>query len=117
MAGASTNPVTGNNIVYIGHVYSNQTPAMWEQRYGPVIAKYPLFISEWGFEQGGTEGGDITYGQKFEAWMSANNLGWTVWSFDTLWGPRMFNSDWSLKSGTGGMGVFVRDLLIKEHLK
>ena len=117
MAGAATNPVTGNNIVYIGHVYSNQTPTMWDQRYGPVIAKYPLFISEWGFEQGGTEGGDITYGQKFEAWMSANNLGWTVWSFDTLWGPRMFNSDWSLKSGTGGMGVFVRDLLIKEHLK
>jgi hypothetical protein len=29
----------------------------------------------------------------------------------------MFNSDWSLKGGTGGMGVFVRDLLVEEHNK
>jgi endoglucanase len=117
ITGAATDPVIGNNIVYIGHIYSNQTASIWDQKYGPVLAKYPLFISEWGFESGGTEGGDITYGLKFEAWMRANNLGWTVWAFDTLWGPRMFNSDWSLKSGSGGMGVFVRDLLIEQHLK
>jgi len=117
ISGAASNPVTGTNIVYIGHVYSNQTSSMWDQSYGSVIAKYPLFISEWGFETGGTEGGDLTYGQNFENWMRANNLGWTVWSFDILWGPRMFNSDWSLKTGPGGMGTFVRDLLVTEHLK
>jgi endoglucanase len=115
MAGAATNPVTGSNLVYIGHVYSNQTPTMWDSRYGALADKYPLFISEWGFETGGTEGGDINYGQQFESWMRLHKLGWTAWTFDTVWGPRMFNTDWTLKDGTGGEGTFVRDLLIQEH--
>lgn len=117
MSGAATNPVIGNNIVYVGHVYSNQSSSIWDKQYGPVLNKFPLFITEWGFELGGTEGGDINYGMAFESWMRANNLSWTVWSFDIKWGPRMFNSDWSLKTAPGGMGVFVRDLLIEEHLK
>lgn len=117
MAGAATDPITGNNIVYIGHVYNNQGSTTWNQQYVPVLTKFPLFITEWGFESGGTEGGTLTYGQAFEAWMTAHNLGWTVWSFDTVWGPRMFNSDWSLKPSPNGMGTFVRDLLIQQHLK
>lgn len=111
IAGAATDPVLGKNIVYVAHVYANQTVSMWESRYGAVADKYPLFITEWGYEAGGTEGGDITYGQNFEAWMKNRGVSWTVWSFDILWGPRMFNSDWTLKSGPGGMGEFVRDLL------
>ena len=117
MSGAATNPVTGNNLVYIGHVYSNQTASVWDQQYLPVLNKSPLFISEWGFEQGGTEGGTLTYGQQFESWMRLHELSWTVWSFDTVWGPRMFNSDWSLKAAPGGMGTFIRDLLLEQHLK
>lgn len=116
MAGAATNPVSGTNLVYIGHIYSNQTPAMWDSRFGALADKYPLFISEWGFETGGTEGGDINYGKQFEVWMRTRGLGWTVWNFDTLWGPRMFNSDWTLRGGTGGEGTFVRDLLQEEHI-
>lgn len=116
MSGAATNPVSGTNLVYIGHVYSNQTPAMWESRYGALAQKYPLFISEWGFETGGTEGGDLNYGKAWEAWMRARNLGWTAWCFDVQWGPRMFNSDWSLRGGSGGEGAFIRDLLQTEHL-
>lgn len=116
MAGAATNPVSGTNLVYIGHVYSNQTPAMWEARYANLASKYPLFISEWGFESGGTEGGDINYGKAFESWMRTRNLGWTAWCFDTRWGPRMFNSDWTLKDGNGGQGAFIRDLLQEEYI-
>lgn len=117
MAPASTNPIIGTNIVYIAHVYSNQTPSMWDSRYAALAGKFPLFISEWGFETGGTEGGDLNYGEQFESWMRFHNVGWTAWSFDTLWGPRMFNSDWTLKGGTGGEGVYIRDLLIEQRLK
>ncbi len=116
MFGATINPVAGSNLVYVGHVYSNQTPAMWEARYGALADKFPLFISEWGFETGGNEGGDLNYGVQWEAWMRARNLGWTAWNFDTLWGPRMFFSDWTLRGGTGGQGTFIRDLLHEEHL-
>ena len=115
MAGAATDPVAGSNLVYVGHVYANQTETMWNNRYLPVIQKYPMFFTEWGFETGGTEGGDLSFGTAFESWMRKYNTSWTVWSFDTLWGPRMFNSDWTLKGGTGGEGVFVRDLLLEEH--
>jgi endoglucanase len=111
ISGAVTEPVSGGNVVYVGHVYANQTSAMWDTRYGAVADKYPLFITEWGFESGGTEGGDITYGQNFSAWMAKRGLSWTVWSFDNLWGPRMFNQDWTLKPAPAGMGEFVRDLL------
>lgn len=114
MAGAATNPVTGKNIVYVAHVYSNQSLATWEKQYTPVINKYPLFVTEWGFEQGGTEGGTLIYGQQFESWMRSKNLSWTVWSFDILWGPRMFNSDWTLKNGPAGMGTFIRELLLEQ---
>ncbi len=111
ISGAANDPVIGNNIVYVGHIYSNQASSIWESRYGVVADKFPLFITEWGFELGGTEGGDITYGQALESWMRNRGLSWTVWSFDILWGPRMFNSDWTLKPGPGGMGDFVRNLL------
>lgn len=114
--GAVNNPVSGKNIAYVAHVYSNQTPTMWDQRYLPVIQKYPVFISEWGFEEGGTEGGDINYGQQFEAWMKKHDLSWTVWTFDNKWGPRMFQNDWTLFDETMGMGTFVRDLLKENQI-
>ena len=113
ISGAATDPVVGSNIVYVGHVYSNQSPSIWDTRYATVANKYPLFITEWGFETGGTEGGDITYGKAWTDWMAAHNLSWTAWCFDNLWGPRMFNSDWTLKTSPGGMGELVRDLLAK----
>lgn len=115
IAGAATNPVIGNNVVYVAHVYSNQTVSVWERQYVPVLKKSPLFITEWGFEQNGTENGTLTYGEQFESWMRLHDLSWTAWSFDTVWGPRMFNSDWSLKNSPEGMGTFVRDLLLEDH--
>lgn len=112
ISGAATDPVTGGNIVYVAHIYSNQTSvSLWESRYGAVADKFPLFISEWGFESGGTEGGDLIWGQSFHNWMQGRGLSWTAWCFDTIWGPRMFNPDWTLKTSPGGMGEFVRDSL------
>jgi endoglucanase len=113
--GAATNPVVGNNIVYVAHIYSNQTPKMWNDRYLPVIQKFPVFITEWGFEDGGEEGGTIDFGIRFEQWMRQHNLSWTAWIFDNRWGPRMFNADWTLIDESRGMGTFVRDLLLEHH--
>lgn len=109
--GAATNPVVGNEIVYVAHIYSNQTPKMWDDRYLAVINKHPVFITEWGFEPGGTEGGDINFGKNFEAWMAKHSLSWTVWTFDNRWGPRMFMTDWTLFEESLGMGTFVQGLL------
>jgi endoglucanase len=114
ISGALTNPVVGNNVAYVAHVYSNQSATLWASRYGEMVKKYPLFVTEWGFEEGGTEGGNLTWGSQFESWLRTNGVSWTVWSYDTLWGPRMVNPDWTLKETPTGMGTFVRDLLVEE---
>lgn len=116
MSGAATNPVVGNNIVYTAHVYSNQKSSNWEANYGATMAKYPMFVTEWGFENGGTEGGTASaYGEPFLAWMETNRLSWTAWCFDYLWGPKMFDSNWNLTVPDGGMGTFVRDALLSNQ--
>ncbi len=110
--GAATNPVQGTNLAYVAHVYSNQTSKMWDERYLPVLQKFPVFITEWGFEEGGTEGGDITFGRSFESWMNQHKLSWTAWTFDNKWGPRMFYTDWNIIDEDVGMGTFVQGLLL-----
>lgn len=115
MAGAATDPVKGSNIVYTAHVYSNQGPEKWEARFGELTKKYPVFVTEWGFEEGGTEGGTASdYGTPFLKWIEDRGLSWTAWCFDSVWGPRMFDSDWKLKKGNGGMGEFVKNALLKN---
>lgn len=113
--GAVEDPIDGNEIVYVAHIYNNQTPEMWNQRYLPVLKKHPLFITEWGFEPNGTEGGDIEFGVTLEQWMREHSLSWTVWTFDNTWGPRMFMNNWTLFDETEGMGTFIQRLLIKHQ--
>lgn len=111
ISGAVSNPIEGSNIVYVAHIYSNQPYSDLAKRYGEVIKKYPLFVTEWGFEYGGTEGGDIVWGQDIANWLSYNNVSWTVWCYDTQWGPRMVDDKWNLRPSPGGMGMFVSELL------
>ena len=112
MSGAATNPVQGNNIIYTAHVYSNQSASDWERNFGPTMRKFPMFVTEWGFETGSNQGGTQSgFGVPFVKWMDDNQLSWTAWCFDSLWGPRMFDSNWNLLTGNGGMGDYVRDLL------
>ena len=117
MAGAIDNPIVGKNIVYTAHIYSNQWPSQITKNFGRSIEELPFFVTEWGFESGGTEGGNKSgYGAPFAQWMADHQFSWTVWCFDTRWGPRMFDSNWQLLSGDGGMGTFVQDLLLQNHL-
>jgi len=74
--------------------------------------KFPLFVTEWGFEGGSAEHGTASgFGTPFLEWMNADGLSWTAWCFDSVWGPRMFDSNWNLLTGNNGMGQFVKDAL------
>jgi hypothetical protein len=112
MSGAATNPVSGDNLVYTAHVYSNQSKSAWEKNFRPTMNKFPLFVTEWGFEGGSAEHGTASgFGTPFLEWMNADGLSWTAWCFDSVWGPRMFDSNWNLLTGNNGMGQFVKDAL------
>ncbi|HAZ12834.1 MAG TPA: hypothetical protein DCY86_08610 [Bdellovibrionales bacterium] len=115
MAGALANPIVGKNIVYTAHIYSNQWPNAISKNFGQAIEQLPFFVTEWGFETGGTEGGSRSvYGIPFAQWMADHQFSWTVWCFDTQWGPRMFDSTWQLLTGDGGEGTLVQDLLLEN---
>jgi len=114
MSGAADNPVKGENIIYTAHVYPEHPSASWETNYGAIASKYPVFVTEWGYEKGAvspTSGTTSEFGVPFSNWMREKELHWTAFSFDNHWFPRMFNNDWSLKTGEDGMGVFIQKLL------
>lgn len=111
LRGALASPILGKNVAYSVHIYSNQGFETWDFKYGELAKTYPIFVTEWGFEPGGTEGGDLSYGKKLVDWMEKRELSWTVWGFDNIWGPRVFNEDWSIKKDSQGMGEFVRTRL------
>jgi endoglucanase len=111
--GALLRPIEGKNIVYTAHIYANQVEGgRWSynrDRYEAVLEKYPLFITEWGFERYGIEGGtQRDYGETIMKWMEEHKISWTAWCFDNRWGPRIFDSNWKLMTGNNGMGDFVK---------
>jgi len=115
MSGAVTDPVIGENLVYVAHIYSNQGPTSWSKNYGVLPDYSPMFVTEWGYETGGTEGGNFAWGDSLVTWMDQKKMSWTAWCFDPLWGPRMVDNNWNLLIGDGHMGGHVRDLLIENN--
>jgi len=117
IAPTATNPVIADNIVYISHIY----PDHWGGGTGPYVnqirtaaAVHPVMITEWGFMLGGavpTSGTLSGYGQPFHEFREELGIGHTAWCADYSWGPPMFNSDWTLRSGENYMGYFTKDIL------
>lgn len=124
-----TDPVAGDNIVYVAHLY----PAHW---YGGVweididgiadcAAVHPVLMTEWGFSMSmGPDtllNGTITdYGQPLMNFIEGLKIGNTAWVASYNWGPPMFwdpggwpkpPGPWDLRIGEGEMGGFVKDTL------
>jgi hypothetical protein len=113
------NPVNGTNIAYVAHMY----PLHWNEpslrnEITTAAAAHPVFVSEWGFDQGGNEivDGTVTnYGNPFKQFIEQNRLSWTAWCASSTWGPPMFNEDYSLRVGEGSMGGFAKDWLYERR--
>jgi hypothetical protein len=115
-----TYPIDDNNIIYVAHIY----PAHWLSIYGSqdyfksqmitCAAVYPVMMTEWGFTTTSEtllNGTVSNYGQPlmdFREQYGISNSAWVV-SYD--WGPPMFNTNWTLRTGEGEMGGFVKDEL------
>lgn len=128
MRGAVSNPVSGKNIAYVGHMYPGSyhpdpaganwnNPIGWDYQIGAVALKYPVVITEWGFEKHnnalspqGTGGTVAGFAHTFKAWAEKYGVSWTAWVADWDWYPAMFNKDYS----TNEFGTFAKNWLAEK---
>jgi hypothetical protein len=112
-------PFDGERLIYAAHIYPAAGPDDWAPEYGPVLGERPTIISEWGYVGvessrsdphmiGTTEG----WGRPFREWLGDYpSVNWSAWCFDSVWMPRMFTADWTLRSGNDYMGDFTKSWL------
>jgi endoglucanase len=113
------NPVNGTNIAYVAHMYPlHWSEPMFRNEITTAAAVHPVFVSEWGFDQGGNEivaGTVSNYGNPFKQFIDQAGVSWTAWCASSTWGPPMFNDDYSLRVGEGSMGGFAKDWLYEKR--
>jgi endoglucanase len=117
MGAAATDPLKGDNIVYVVHMYPNHWPVQWNKsQVEQCVAARPMVCTEWGFKAGLNWGPNETvsgYGTGIMTWLEKLGISWTAWCADVSWDPTMFNNGnpWTLRVGEGEMGGFVKDRL------
>lgn len=113
------------SIAYVMHYYPGHPPELTiEKVLDPIVDKVPVFVSEWGFEQGAGQtvhGTADVFGNEIIEYTQKHRLGWTAWIYDSVWPSRMVNAKWELlgKEGpdadsieaNGRMGGFVKRYL------
>ena len=120
IGGAATDPFVGDNLAYVGHVYPIIDRHVWSES-GPlaqVAAVHPLMITEWGFRNDGGEiwnGTADSFGLPVKSFIESHRLSWTAWCADNSWAPIMFDDEWSILTGPGEMGGFVKDWLAERR--
>lgn len=107
---AAEDPVRGNNIAYVAHIYPNYKPRDWDKLFGTASESVPVFLTEWGWSSHektwwGLKGDRESYGEPLRAYLDARpQIGWTAWSYDPKCGPAMLGVD-------KDMGDFVKQWL------
>ena len=115
---APDNPINGENIVYVAHVYPGLDQRHWDNWMFNAADKIPIFVTEWGFRKDSgkvTSGTISSYGKAIKNKLEQYNLSWTSWVADYEWEPEMFDSDWNLLVGENEMGGFVKDYLTEKR--
>ncbi len=121
------------NVMYTVHIYAkigtgNQTS--WDQAWGGLLGKYPLYYGEWAVLpnslvpaqcQPYTPANADKYTNNFLQYMQQRNANWSAWSFRTPYlllsqsalTPSTFAGNWTTcnTSGQEGMGSDVKNYL------
>ncbi|MBN2735572.1 MAG: cellulase family glycosylhydrolase [Spirochaetales bacterium] len=134
MYGANADPISAENIVYVTHIY----PYHWDHPgdglvhgdmtnyLGNLAENYPVFFSEWGFQDGGAIPCDGEDEDEYAAGMmdllNKGGHSWTMWCFDPWWEPIAWGN-WqytdllgsSLPNTGGYHGQFMKDFLFEKR--
>jgi aryl-phospho-beta-D-glucosidase BglC (GH1 family) len=93
-------PVDAPAVSYASHPYPQKRDEPWEPKWeadwGHVAAKYPVFVTELGFDRNGSVPfvGTPHYGRTIVEYMEKRGMSWAAWCFDPDWGPTLIR-DWS----------------------
>jgi endoglucanase len=119
LSSAASDPFTGNNLVYVAHIYPQHGgQSTWDSWFGNAANSVPFFVTEWGWQQGGntpTSGTLSGYGIPFSSYLESKGLSWTAWVFDQWWQPVMFDLNYNLLGGENYMGQFTKDFLFQHR--
>jgi endoglucanase len=117
---AAQSPINGTNVVYVAHMY----PMHWgyqglHDQITTAAALFPVFLTEWGFEQGSdsvVDGTITSYGNPFKAFVNDLGASWTIWVAHYSWFPAMYtDANWTLAVGEGSSGGFAKDWLYEQR--
>jgi len=130
--------VTDPNVIYALHFYEQialGNPTTWNQEWGPILGKYPLYFGEWAmlphpqypiFCKGVTSANADQITNTFLTYMDSIHANWTAWAFnssnliqdETSFTPTTFQTGapWSCPNGIGaGMGQDVKNALSQSN--
>jgi hypothetical protein len=113
---AASSPPTGSNLLYTAHVYPGNWNAAFKQQVATAVALAPVFFTEWGYVQDGSDKNlgtsDATWGSSFQALVDANGGSWTAWVTDNSWQPAIFDS--GAFTSLTAFGTLARDWLAAQ---
>ncbi len=93
-------PVEAPAVAYASHPYPQKRDEPWEPKWeadwGHVAARYPVFVTEFGFARHGSVPfvGGVRYGRAILDYMAKRGISWTAWCFDPQWAPTLIE-DWA----------------------
>lgn len=88
------------DVVYATHIYPGHARAWWESWFGGVADRYPLLLTEWGFQDGEAAadgpaylaGNAAGYARPLlDALEQEGAAGWVACWWDDEWDPQMFH--------------------------
>ncbi|MGB7769281.1 MAG: cellulase family glycosylhydrolase [Verrucomicrobiia bacterium] len=103
--------IAGTNFVYETHPYPVKKD--WDQNFGEVSGKYPVYVGEWGFGGSQLEGTNaLAYGERLLSYIKDHDIRmWTAWDLHPAAGPSLIKN-WSYEPTA--FGKFVKKQLAAE---
>ncbi|MFB6162328.1 MAG: glycoside hydrolase family 5 protein [Halococcoides sp.] len=114
---APNNEFSGDNLVYVGHIYAQESARPLSKYFGEPSTEVPVFMTEFGWSPWSNadylHGTNETTGQEFMNFYDEyDTISWTAWCFDDAWAPAMLNAD----GGTANKyGQFIKDRLAAKR--
>jgi hypothetical protein len=122
------------DVMYTIHIYSQigtGNPSLWDQGWGSLLGKYPLYYGEWSVIPNSlvpqqchpyTPANADSDTNRFLQYMADRNINWTAWQFRpyyliqnyTSFTPTTFQGSWTTcdPNGQEGMGADVKNYLV-----